>query len=194
LVGSLLDIPRARRVPTAIFDNFCRCLDSSNPRHDAIELEMHTDRVTPLMAGPVPRSFLFSNSVGSVGGVPHRRICILSACLGTPIYFDARRYHVFCDLDRFPAGEMDRAIYEFGLGWVQGVPRIPFEMLRLTSGGRRAHIIGRFVQIEDELVPLLPTFLENFRSVLADENDMGMIIISEEEVRQLFRGDIISRR
>jgi hypothetical protein len=42
-------------------------------------------------------------------------------------------------------------------------------------------------------MPLLPTFLENFHSVRADEDDMGMVIISEEEVRYLFRGDIVSR-
>jgi hypothetical protein len=82
LVRSLLDISRAHRVPSTIFGNFYRCIGSSGSGR-------HTDRVTPLMVGQTPHSFLLSNSVGTVGGVPNHRICILSACLGTPIYFDA---------------------------------------------------------------------------------------------------------
>jgi hypothetical protein len=88
-----------------------------------------------------------------------------------PRYFDARRYHLFDDLDVFPLGGADRAVYELGVGLVQCIPWIPFEMLWLISGGRRAYVIGGLVRSGVESVPvmpLLPDFLEGHRSVLAD--------------------------
>jgi hypothetical protein len=145
---------RARRVPSVIYDNFCRCLDPGGPGSRS-SLAGHTEHVTPLMAGRAPPIFLLSNSIGTVGGVPTCWICILSDCLGVPVYFDAWRYHVLGDLDRVGVDEVDRAVYELGVGWIQSVPQIPFEMLQLTSGGRRAYIIGDLVQNGVELVPVV---------------------------------------
>jgi hypothetical protein len=193
LVRSLMNVPETRRVPSAIFDNFCHCLNPHDGGSRSGGANRHTDRVTPLMSGQVPPHFLFSNTVGTTKGVPTRRVCFLSDCLGTPLWFDSHRYHFFGDMDIFSRNLADRSVYELGVGWVQGNPQIPFGTLRLTPGGRRAHVVGDYVRGEVTLVPLFSSFLENYRTVLADEGDMGMGIPGEE-VGQLFEGDIVARR
>ena len=89
---------------------------------------------------------------------------------------------------------VDRAVYELGVGWVQCNPRNPFGTLRLTPGGRRAHVVGDYVRDEVALVPLLTSFLENYRSVLADGGDMGMELPASEGFDRLIDRDAIARR
>jgi hypothetical protein len=82
MVRSLLEISKPHRVPSVIFDNLCRCLWDGSQRG----LVRYTEHITPVVFGQIPRPFLFSNTVGTVGGVPNRRIRMLCDCKGPKIF------------------------------------------------------------------------------------------------------------
>jgi hypothetical protein len=75
----------------------------------------------------------------------------------------------------FPPQEswIKQSIYELGVGWVQSTWRIPFETLRDDDRGRKAYVIGDYVQSEVELMQLVSDFFGGI-SFCADDGDIYM--------------------
>jgi hypothetical protein len=99
---------------------------------------------------------------------------------------------MFSDMDEFAPGVEASGSDLMVFGPLRHVSPVDYAtFLRCTGGGGRAHVLGERIG-NWELVRLREDHFRSFRTIVSDERDLGLEIVSDDGDGDLFLSDVVT--